>query len=217
MSTDGIIHNALASIIDCVGNGSWIVGGSAGLLLRGLPLEAEPRDLDLYCDEEDAAALHRALRPYATDAPSFSETDIYRSTLSHFECGGMRVELVAGFQVRAYGCLYAVEVKELLLPHAATVDIGAGRQGARQAQLVPLAHELWFNALRGRSDRVRLIAAAISGDLPRHAAALEELERRNALSQAAVRQVRQWINDRKAGEQEWTLKLSSGLQASQSG
>lgn len=220
MTTDAIIHNALASIIDCAGNGKWILGGSAGLLLRGLALDTRPRDLDLYCDREDAAELHEALRPCAVDSPAYSETDIYRSTLSHYEIAGMRVELVAGFQVRALGCLYAVEVKELLLPYAASVVVGGGAGVARTradgiprpARLVPLAHELWFNALRGRDDRVRLIAAAMGADLQGHSAALDMLERRNGFPQEAVGLVRQWIQEQGAGDGEWTLKSSSGLQ-----
>lgn len=174
----------------------WIVGGSAGLALRGLPLPAEPRDLDLYADEPDFLRLHRVLKPYAVSEPELSETDMYRSTLCRYEVEGVPVELVGGFTVRARGCIYTTEVKEGLKPYAPVVPLGGGFA----APVVPLAHELWFNALRGRADRVQTIVEAFQGTGTDEREALDFLERRNGFPAHALLLVHTWIRRGKAGE-----------------
>lgn len=209
MTTQLPIHNALAQIAQAAGNDLWVTGGSAGLMLRGLTLAASPRDLDLYCDEEDGAELHHRLKAYALNAPHYSESDIYRSTLSHYAIGGWRVELVAGFQVAAMGCRYRVEVKEVLLPLGKAVMVG----DHQSTTLVPLAHELWFNALRRRADRVETIAHGILLDRENHMAAMKAIEERNGFPDCFIRQVHDWINPGEGGDREWTLKYAFGLQA----
>ncbi|MFD0586892.1 hypothetical protein ACFQZE_02665 [Paenibacillus sp. GCM10027627] len=177
------IHGALAVIINSAGQAGWVLGGSSGLMLRGLALDIPPRDIDLYCDDQEAEAIHRSLSGYATDEPVISETDIYRSRLSHYSIGGVSVELVGGFQVAASGCFYKVEVKKVLIPYGEQMAIQAcdGQDGLRM-RVVPLAHELWFNALRGREDRVELVAGAMAHDPASHAEALAAIEQGNEFS-----------------------------------
>ncbi|MHA7963610.1 nucleotidyltransferase family protein [Paenibacillus sp. CAU 1782] len=209
MTTQLPIHSALAMIVEAAGSDLWVTGGSAGLMLRGLPLAASPRDLDLYCDEENGAELHHRLKAYALNIPHFSESDIYRSTLSHYDIGGWRVELVAGFQVASMGCRYKVEVRDVLLPHGKSVTVG----NHHATTLVPLAHELWFNALRGRADRVETIVGGILLDRDRHMAAMKAIEERNRFPDEFVQQVHDWITTGEGGDREWTLKYTFGLQA----
>ncbi len=204
------INKALAAVIKLAGTGNWVVGGSAGLLLRGVSLSAQPRDLDLYCDHGDMPRLHEAMRPYAVDEPAYSETAIYRSWLSHYELEGVRLELVGGFRVAAHDCVYRTEVREVLQPLGLPVVIG---EDVSAASVVPLAHELWFNALRDRPDRVRTIVNAFSAQPAVHEKALQVIERRNELSPYATREVRQWLSQSEAGEHSWTLKSYSGQAA----
>ena len=67
MDTNDPIYRALAIIAqaDESSGMQWLVGGSAGLMLRGLELNSRPNDLDLYADEEDAFRLHKLLLPFA--------------------------------------------------------------------------------------------------------------------------------------------------------
>jgi len=163
-----------ADLLDASGAG-WVLGGSAGLALRGIALPSPPRDVDLYVDPEEAAAAHRALAAYAVDEQQRSETDIYRSILSHYVIGGVQLELVGGFVVRAKNCEYRTEVRGVLLPCAWRAELDG-----RRVPVAPLAHELWFNTLREREDRALLVAAAMRG-LSAHDAALREIEARNRL------------------------------------
>lgn len=185
------IESALASIVRATdGSGvTWIVGGSAGLMLRGLELSSEPRDLDIYSDEADFDRLYDMLQPFAVDKPLFDESGIYRSRLCHFLIDGVSVELVGGFVVKAHGCRYDTEVVSLLLPYSESFRVSEGDA----VPVVPLAHELWFNVLRDRPDRSQLIVEAYRADEKRHQEAMSELEKRNHFSEEAIRHVHEWI------------------------
>ena len=177
---------------------AWVVGGSAGLLLRGLELRRPPRDLDLYADEQDAVRLHDALSMYAVDTPQRSRTSLYDSVLSHYRIGSMQVELVGGFCISQEAGVYRTETRELLLPAAPLREVEG-----RTIALVPLVHELLFNALRERPDRTELIAAAIMAapDQAEHAQLLNKIAQRNRLSPALMRQMEAWVGSDRDGEQ----------------
>ncbi|OMF35171.1 hypothetical protein BK133_10675 [Paenibacillus sp. FSL H8-0548] len=192
------IHKALAAIIKATeaSSAKWILGGSASLMLRGLDLASEPRDLDIYCDDEDMYALYEALKPFAIDEPEFSVTDIYRSRLCHFQIENVQVELVGGFQVSAGGSSYRTMVRELLIPYSESVSLaGSGLTAA----LVPLAHELWFNYLRDRKDRVELIVEAFANLFSKHVDALHAIEASNTLADDTKGSLHQLISAKKVG------------------
>jgi hypothetical protein len=145
----------------------WLIGGSCGLVLQGVEVSASPRDLDIYIDEEGAAAFHDALVRYATDKPSYSETDKYRSTLSHYVIEGVPVELVAGFEVCVPGAAYRVDISGLMsffAPEAIVMNT--------PVRLMPLPHELLFNLLRDRPDRYIAIAETMRPQLVDHLPAI---------------------------------------------
>ncbi|MCQ6558045.1 hypothetical protein [Paenibacillus mendelii] len=178
-----VIANA-ASAADAV----WLVGGSAGLMLRGLKLGQPPRDLDLYADSEDAALIHQTLREYAVDEPQVSISQLYRSELSHYRIHGVQVELVGGFVITADPNRYVVEIKDVLDELSQPVACKGHMIG-----VVPLAHELWFNVLRDRIDRIQLIADAVRKNPQAHMKAFQQIEARNRFSQDMVKQVHAWI------------------------
>ena len=188
MNSESRIERALCRIADrLAGTGIvWVVGGSAGLMLRGLKLPAPPRDLDLYADPADAEAMHEALAPYAVDRPVRSVTERYESILSHYKIEDVHVELVGGFVVSDRGCRYEVRVRDVLLPMTERRGLGTRGTGV---SVVPLAHELWFNWLRGRRDRLELIAAAIAADPERHLRAFRALTAAGGFTPEAVAEV----------------------------
>lgn len=201
------VQEALSIIVRLAGSQSWVLGGSASLLLQGLSLNAPPRDIDLYCDAGDVAAIHQALISYTIDAPSYSETDIYRSTLSHYRIGPVQVELVGGFSVRARGCYYSVDVKNMLLPYGKTVELEEQLEGRNTyVQVVPLAHELWFNTLRQREDRAQVIAAEMRKQPYMHWPALAAIEDNNDLASDVIGEVHQRIDGLQEGERLWMRK-----------
>ncbi|MBB3109272.1 hypothetical protein FHS18_001324 [Paenibacillus phyllosphaerae] len=190
MEEKDTIRLALSRIAEAVdGTGAtWLVGGSAGLMLRGLPLTVPPRDLDLYADLEDAAIIHERLKRYAVDDPHLSVSPIYRSVLSHYEIEGISVELVGGFEVTASHSHYRVEARRVLNPHRFEIAVGH-----HHVSIVPLAHELWFNVLRQREDRIESIAAAIRNDRTPHLEGLDAVEAHNAFPQGLLEAVHERI------------------------
>lgn len=201
------VHEALSTIVRLAGNTTWVLGGSAALMLRGLPLGAPPRDIDLYCDEADMNAIHEALSGYAIDSPELSETQIYRSTLSHYRIGSIQAELVGGFSVRAIGCCYKVDVRKVLLPYSEAMALDGQSEGMPEyIRIVPLAHELWFNTLRKRDDRVAVIAAEMRQAPHIHQLALQAIESGNDLADDVVRAVCERIAGAQRGERPWMRK-----------
>jgi hypothetical protein len=169
---------------------AWLVGGSCGLLLQGVPLATAPRDLDLYVDSEGAQELHQALSEYSIDQQAEDHTAIYHSILSHYSIAGTKVELVGGFEVNTNGSNYKVEVDFLSeccshLYELTTDDGSAGDTGKikETLRLMPLEHELIFNVLRNRPDRYEAIAAVMRSRQSKLSKAMEELLARNSLSE----------------------------------
>lgn len=169
----------------------WVVGGSCGILLQDVGLVSDPRDLDVYADESQIHLIHEVLKNYTIDAPSFSETDIYRSILSHYRLGEIVVELVGDFQIRSMESNYRVHISEGLLAYARTVRIGDVT-----IMLMPLAHELVFNVLRDRSDRYEAIAHTIRLDLDHHLPALTYILSNNVFHPSVLDKLDQLIGIR---------------------
>ncbi|MFF2908095.1 hypothetical protein [Paenibacillus sp. NPDC057934] len=148
----------------------WMLGGSCGLLLHGVALGRMPQDIDLYADMGAAEQLHEAMSAYAVDNPEEDRSNGCYSLLSHYRIGEMSVELVCGFRMYRGLSRYSVETFRLL-PHTPLQvfpEIGMMR-------LMPLAHELVFNILRGRVDRYKAISSVMKMDMSRHFPPLQEL------------------------------------------
>jgi len=173
----------------------WVIGGSAGLAMRGANLDKPPRDLDIYADEEDVPLIHARLADLALDGPARDETGRYRSILSHYAMGETVAELVGDFRVRSGDSAYRTEVRRLLHPLGESFQVRDA-----QVRLVPLGHELIFNVLRDRPDRCRLVGAMIRSDPARHLPALERLLQENPLSPETVLKVRQYVREPAEGE-----------------
>lgn len=155
----------------------WLLGGSCGLMLHGVKLNAVPRDIDLYGDLEDAPILHDALKDYAVDkGPEADYSGGCFSLRSRYLIGNTQVELVCGFEIGRCSQRYRVDVHKLH-QYAPVNDY----TGIGLLRLMPLAHELIFNLLRGRTDRSRLIAASMKAELPGHLQLLQRLCEDNRL------------------------------------
>lgn len=159
---------------------AWLIGGSTGLLLQGTPLAQEPRDIDLYADREDATVLHRLLHAYSIDVQEENASGMYRSLLSHYEIAGKRIELVGAFHVSSGESRYVTEAAYLAEHWAEKVQL-CNSQGQEQVRLMPLAHELIFNVLRGREDRYEAAAAQMKQHAPQHLSAVRAILARNHL------------------------------------
>ncbi|MGN8768158.1 hypothetical protein ACTNDP_00835 [Paenibacillus barengoltzii] len=161
----------------CGMEGNWLLGGSCGLWLQGVELATVPRDIDVYADLLTADRLHERLKSFATDQPRHDQSGIYTSRLSHYRIGESTIELVGGFEVHTNGAFYRTEIEAVLAPVAQRVKL---RDSA--LWVMPLAHELVFNLLRGRPDRYLPIAGMMRNEPDRHLPLLDELLKRNEWS-----------------------------------
>ncbi|SFF04626.1 hypothetical protein SAMN05216378_4866 [Paenibacillus catalpae] len=201
MDHDTPIEKALAAIVRLLAGveADWVLGGSTGLMLRGLPLQAAPNDIDLYVDDNEYDQIYERLKPFASDTKQLSECGNYRSVLSHFVIEGIPVELVGGFVVRANGCRYVTEVSSLLKPYSELFAVRDAEDSGLYVPVVPVAHELWFNMLRSREDRITLLMDHYIKDESRHEEARRLLEKRNVLTVEAKKQLSQRLASRQAG------------------
>ncbi|TBL79761.1 nucleotidyltransferase domain-containing protein [Paenibacillus thalictri] len=186
------IHDAIIDITLRLKNvpANWLIGGSCGLLLQGVETGKAPRDLDMYADTEDASAIAAALAYTAEDKPQYSETEIYRSILSHYKYDDIVLELVGGFQIISSGSIYTVETGFLRSRLPVTVQLGDV-----SVPLMPLSHELIFNLLRGREDRYTAIAGAMRADMEQHREALQTLVKRNKLSPQLTLRIKELLGN----------------------
>ncbi|MFU1794820.1 hypothetical protein ACM1RC_13215 [Paenibacillus azoreducens] len=191
MQISSELNHALQQVSGALGKAGtcWLVGGSCGLLLQNVHLDAMPRDIDIYTDEIHVKELHKLLIEYSVDEPALSETSNYRSILSHYKLDGYLTELVGSFRVRTHGSCYDVLVDEMLLLEAVTADL----EGT-SIPLMPLGHELVFNVLRGRADRYEAIAAAMKANLPAHLPLLKRICNASSLSEQHIRQLEALLN-----------------------
>lgn len=161
----------------------WLLGGSSGLLLQGVDLSRQPRDIDVYTDSKDAEEIYSLLNDFATDKLVSSETEIYSSRLAHFHIAGMPLELVSDFRISTAAGSYHVNVGALF-PYSPEVGLGGCK-----VRLMPLAHELVFNVLRAREDRYEPIAARMKQAPDQYFPALERIVEDNRLTPSVVEQI----------------------------
>ncbi|MEO2207203.1 hypothetical protein ABGV42_26135 [Paenibacillus pabuli] len=153
---------------------TWLLGGSCGLLLQQVELQQAPRDIDVYADLAAAHGLHQSAPGIALDKPVVDRTGPYASLLSHYQVGECALELVGGFEVWSRQSWYRIEIEQLLVHHAPQAQLDT-----YTLRLMPLAHELLFNLLRGRADRYEPIAEAIRKDPQLHQPLLASLGKHN--------------------------------------
>ncbi|MGQ8872862.1 hypothetical protein [Paenibacillus sp. TSA_86.1] len=153
---------------------TWLLGGSCGLLLQGVELQQAPRDIDVYADIAAAKSLHVCAPGSRLDKPAVDKTGPYASLLSHYQVGACSLELVGGFEVWARGSWYRTQIEHVLARYAAEAQVDT-----YALRLMPLAHELLFNLLRGREDRYVPISLRIRQEPEAHQPAMMALSQHN--------------------------------------
>lgn len=76
----------------------WVVTGSVGMALQGMPLEVH--DIDLQTDSDGAYSIERALMDYTVRPVRFVESERIQSHLGMLEIDGIQVEIMGGVQKR---------------------------------------------------------------------------------------------------------------------
>ncbi|MDP5273788.1 nucleotidyltransferase domain-containing protein [Chengkuizengella axinellae] len=158
----------------------WYVAGSCSLVLQNISLNADPNDLDIQIKSKYSPVIHSLLQPYALDKPHYSESDHFRSLLSHYEVGGIEVEFVADFSVQVLKSDYIVDMN-ILKDYSTTVNVNG-----LMIKVMPLAHEFVFNILRDRPDRYIASAEKMKTNRSLYFPALFEILKRNHLDEIHV-------------------------------
>lgn len=148
----------------------WMLGGSCGLLLHGVPLRKAPGDIDIYCDLKDVTCLHEALSGYAVSEPEADYSGSCFSLRSCYDVEGIKAELVSGFRMKRASWQYTVDI-DRLVAYAPLREV----PGIGLLRLMPLGHELIFNLMRGREERCSMISASMQSEMNHHMPLLESL------------------------------------------
>lgn len=171
----------------------WMLGGSCSLLIQEVCLSKPPQDIDIYADSQTAVKIHNSWKEASIDVQEWNETSMYRSLLSHYTCCDCPVELVGQFHIQTSWCRYETVVHDVLWNHRILVSVGN-----QIIAIMPLSHELIFNLLRDRLDRVDAIAAVIRQHPDRHIHAMRTLVQQCAPADIITAKVCEWIPEWKS-------------------
>ncbi|MFN8473376.1 MAG: hypothetical protein U0822_14395 [Anaerolineae bacterium] len=125
----------------------WVITGSVGLALQGMPLE--PNDVDIQTDEANAYEIARRFADHVTQPVALAERSWGRSLMGKLALDGLQVEIIGGSQVRS-GDIW--EPPPDLASLARTVEV----EGMR-LRVLPLAYEAEAYRRMGRLEKAALI------------------------------------------------------------
>ena len=128
----------------------WVLTGSVGLALQGMPLE--PRDVDVQTDAAGAYEIQRRLAAYTTRPVAFVTRERTRSHWGGFSIDGIEVEVMGDAQQRPPGGEWGPA------PDLARLAIWVEMDDLR-LRVLPLAYEADAYRRMGRDEKAALIQA----------------------------------------------------------
>lgn len=126
----------------------WVITGSLGMALQGVPLEVH--DIDIQVCGEDTFAIEHLLLEFSTKPVSFSGTDQIKSYLGRFVVAGIQVEVMGGLQKKLPGETWEPPVDVTRYRHYIIA-------GNMLLPVLSLAYEQEAYRILGRKPRVRLL------------------------------------------------------------
>lgn len=131
----------------------WVVTGSLGMALQGVPVEVH--DIDLQTDQEGAYEIERRLAEFVTRPVRFSESERIRSHLGRLEIDGIQVEILGDIQKRLEDGSWEEPVR--VTDHRRWVEIAG-----MQVPVLSLEYELQAYLKLGRGDKAEMLRAWLS-------------------------------------------------------
>ena len=133
---------------------NWVLTGSAGLLLQGVPVSVH--DIDLQCDAQGAYFIENILTAYVIEPVAFRPSAQIRSHFGRLKIAGITVEIMGDMQK--------------LLPdgtwedplNLASLRFWLNWQG-RNVPVLPLEIEAQAYRLMGRIEKAKLIEQTLHG------------------------------------------------------
>lgn len=126
----------------------WVVTGSTGMALQGLPLE--PHDLDLQTSRDGAYAIEHALATHASTPVRFCENERIRSHMGVLFVSGLAVEIMGDLQKRLPDGRWEEPIR--VTDHRCWVELGELR-----IPVLSLEYEYSAYLTLGRTDRAELL------------------------------------------------------------
>lgn len=134
-------------------NIDWVVTGSVGMAVQGVPIEV--RDLDIQTDRDGAYRLAELLAGYAVTPVRYLASERIRSHLGEYELAGVKVEIMGAIQKLVAGAWEQpvdvrqyrrwVELKGLAVP------------------VLDLEYELEAYVKMGRVEKAAILRAWLAG------------------------------------------------------
>lgn len=133
---------------------NWVLTGSLGFALRGLPLE--PHDIDIQTDEKGAYEIERRFSPQVSRKVMFSASERMRSHFGALLIDGIEVEIMGDIQKRLEDSTWE-----------APVDLAGHKQfvhfAGMQVPVLSLEYEAQAYRKMGRLERAEMLRRA-TGD-----------------------------------------------------
>ncbi len=126
----------------------WVITGSLGMALQGMPLEVH--DIDLQTDEVGARHMERLFLDHVTRPVKMVEHERIRSLLGALLLDGVQVEIIGDIQKRLPDGTWEPPVR--VVDFKVWVDAAGMR-----LPVLSLEHEYEAYLLMGRTERARLI------------------------------------------------------------
>ncbi len=138
-----VLHQLDAALTDV----SWVITGSVGLALQGMPLE--PNDVDIQTDDAGTVEIERRLAAHVTQPVALVERSWGRSLLGRLDIDGLQVEVIGDIQKRGED---GWEPPTDLASLARTIEV----EGMR-LRVLPLWYEAEAYRRMGRLEKAALI------------------------------------------------------------
>jgi hypothetical protein len=127
---------------------NWVVTGSLGMALQGVPVEIH--DIDIQTDKDGAYEIERCFTEYVVKSVHYSESVRIRSHFGALEIDGIKVEIMGDVQKRLDDKGWETSVK--VESYRLWVELGEMR-----VPVLSLAYEYQAYLRLGRTEKAKML------------------------------------------------------------
>ncbi len=129
---------------------NWVVTGSLGMALQGVPVAVH--DVDIQTDKKGAYAIEQRLKEYVVNPVRFSETTRIRSHFGLLEIDSIEIEIMGDVQKSLDNFLWEEPVQ--IEPHIRWVELDG-----LAIPVMSLEYEYQAYMILGRLDKAMILRA----------------------------------------------------------
>ena len=135
----------------------WVVTGSTGFALQGVPVE--PKDIDIQTDRAGAYEIERLIAAAVVRPVTFSTAERIRSHFGALLLGGVTVEIMGDIEKRRPDGTWAPPPDLSRHSHMVTVE-------GMRLPVLSLEYEYQAYVALGRTERAAMLRAWLDHDRP---------------------------------------------------